>query len=192
MKNLYSALCIAVSLFCNKAFGAEVGMPQLNTEFWIAQIFWLVFIFSALYLIIWKIFLPRVTYSIENRKSKVMNDLNEAQKLKESAEKKLKEYNKIIEDSKNEAKKIIEESNRALDLDIEKKKQKFNNEIEKELTNTEKEIKDLKKSSVSSITKIAAETSAEIILQIVDTNVNKSNVSAIVDDITKRKMEKHI
>jgi len=192
MKNLYSALCIAVSLFCNKAFGAEVGMPQLNTEFWIAQIFWLVFIFSALYLIIWKIFLPRVSYSIENRKSKVMNDLNEAQKLKESAEKKLKEYNKIIEDSKNEAKKIIEESNRALDLDIEKKKQKFNNEIEKEITGVEKEIEALKKSSISSINKIATEISGEVIRQIIDSEVNKSSVAAIVEDVTKKELEKHI
>jgi len=191
MKNLYLALCIAVSMHCNKAFGSERGMPQLNTEFWIAQIFWLVFIFSALYLIIWKIFLPRVTYSIENRKSKVMNDLHEAQKLKESAEKKLKEYNKIIEDSKNEAKKIIEESNKALNLDIEKKKQKFNNEIEKELEAVEKEIRALRKSSISSINKIATEISGEVIKQLIDSEVNKSNVAAIVEDVAKKELEKH-
>ena len=58
-------------------------------------------------MIIWKIFLPRITYSIENRKSRVVNDLDEAQKLKENAEKKLKEYNEIIEKSKKEAKKIL-------------------------------------------------------------------------------------
>ena len=191
MKSFYFALCIAVSLHYNKAFGSEGGMPQLNTEFWIAQIFWLVFIFSALYLIIWKIFLPRVTYSIENRKSKVMKDLHEAQKLKESAEKKLKEYNKIIEDSKNEAKKIMEESNRALNLDIEKKKQKFNNEIEKEIIAVEKEIKTLQKSSISSVSKIATEISGEVIKQIIDSEVNKSNVAAIVEDVTKKEMEKH-
>ena len=192
MKNFYLALCIAVSLHYNRAFGSEGGMPQLNTEFWIAQIFWLVFIFSSLYLIIWKIFLPRVTYSIENRKSKVINDLHEAQKLKESAEKKLSEYNKIIEDSKNEAKKIIEESNKVLNLDIEKKKQKFNNEIEKEIIAVEKEIKTLQKSSISSINNIAAETSAEIIKQIINIEVNKSSISAIVDDVVKRKVVKYI
>ena len=191
MKSFYFALCIAVSLHSNKAFGSEGGMPQLNTEFWIAQIFWLVLIFSSLYLIIWKIFLPRVTYSIESRKSKVMNDLHEAQKLKESAEKKLKEYNKIIEDSKNEAKKIIEESNKVLNLDIEKKKQKFNDEIEKEIIAVEKEIKALQISSISSINKIATEISEEVIKQIIDIEVNKSNVAAIVEDITNKEMGKH-
>ena len=69
------------------AYGAEVGMPQLNPEFWPAQIFWLVLIFSGLYIIIWKVFLPKVTNSIENRKSKIVNDLDMAEKLKENAEK---------------------------------------------------------------------------------------------------------
>ena len=43
------------------------------------------------------------------RESLKTHDLNEAQKLKENAEKKLKEYNEIIENSKKEAQKIIDE-----------------------------------------------------------------------------------
>jgi len=192
MKSFQYALCIALSVYANQAFGSETGMPQLNPEFWTAQIFWLILIFSSLYLIIWKIFLPRITYSIENRKSRVVNDLDEAQKLKENAEKKLNEYNEIIEKSKNEAKKIIEDSKKKLDQDIENKKQKFNDEIEKELVATEEEIKDLKKSSISNINHIATETTTEIIKQIINTQANKSSVSAIVNDVTKREMEKHI
>jgi len=191
MKNFSFALCTALIICVNQAYGSETGMPQLNPEFWTAQIFWLILIFSSLYLIIWKIFLPRITYSIENRKSRVVNDLDEAQKLKENAEKKLKEYNEIIENSKKEAKKIIEDNKKKLDRNIEDKKQKFDSEFEKELAEVEKEIKDLKKSSLSNISKIAVETSADIITQIIDINVNKSNVSAIVNDIAKRKMEKH-
>ena len=192
MKILYFSLFVILFFNTNQALGAEEGMPQLDPEFWAAQIFWLILIFSSLYLIIWKIFLPKITYSIENRKSRVVNDLDEAQKLKEDAEKKLKEYNEIIENSKKEAKKIIDDSKKKLDKDIENKKQKFNDEIEKELLAAEKEIKDLKKSSISNISNIAAETSAEIIKQIINIDVNKSNASAIVSDIVKRKVEKHI
>jgi len=192
MKSFCFALCTALILYADKAFGSEAGMPQLNPEFWAAQIFWLILIFTSLYLIISKIFLPKITYSIENRKSKIVNDLNEANKLKENAEEKLKEYNKIIQDSKNEAKKIAANSKKKLDRDIKNKKQKFSDEIEKELITAEKEIKDLKKSSLSNISKIAAETSAEIVKKIIDTEVNKSNVSAIVDELIKRKIEKHI
>ena len=192
MKNFCFALCIALVVYVNQAFGSEAGMPQLNHEFWLSQIFWLILVFSALYLIIWKIFLPKITLSIENRRSKVVNDLDEAQQLKESAEKKLHEYNEIIEKSKNEAKKIIEDSKKKLNKDIETKKKDFNEEIEKELIAAEKEIKDLKKSSILSINNIAAETSAEIIKQIVNIEVNKSSVSAIVDNVAKNKIEKYI
>ncbi|HJO77390.1 MAG TPA: F0F1 ATP synthase subunit B [Pelagibacteraceae bacterium] len=167
-------------------------MPQLNPEFWASQIFWLILIFSSLYIIIWKIFLPKITNSIENRKSRIIGDLNETQKLKENAEKKLGEYNKIIEDTKKEAKSIIESSKKKLENDINSKKQKFNEEIEKELMTIEKEIKSLKKTSISNINRIAVEISSEIVNQIVETKVNASNVSAIVEDISKRKVEKYL
>jgi len=192
MKNLRFALFIALVFNINLAFGAERGMPQLNPEFWISQIFWLILIFSTLYIIIWKIFLPKITDIIENRKSRIIGDLNEVQKLKENAEKKLNEYNKIIEDTKKEAKKIIEDNKKKLESDIKSKKQKFNEEIEKELKSVEKEIKSLKKSSISSINKIAAEVSSEVIKQLVGTSVNMSNVSAIVEDISKKEVEKNL
>jgi len=192
MKNLYFASCIVFILNTNQAFGAKGGMPQLNTEFWASQIFWLILIFSSLYIIMWKIFLPKITDSIENRKSRIINDLNETQKLKENAEKKLREYNKIIEDTKKEAKKIIEDNKKKLENDIKSKKQKFNEEIEKELMSVEKEIKSLKKLSISSINKIAAEVSSEVIKQLVGTSVNMSNVSAIVEDISKKEVEKNL
>ena len=191
MKKICIAFCFAWVFYINKAYGADAGMPQLNPEFWGAQIFWLILIFSILYLIIWKIFLPRITYAIENRKSKIVNDLDEAQKLKENAEKKLGEYNRIIENSIEEAKKIISDGKKMLDQDIEKKKKNFNIQIEKEIASVEKEIENLKKTSLLSINKIASETSAEVMRKMVGLEVNESNVTAVVDDIIKRNMEKH-
>ena len=191
MKKICIALCIASVFYLDKAYGSDSGMPQLNPEFWTAQVFWLILIFSILYLLIWKIFLPKITYSVENRKSRVVNDIDEAQKLKESAEKKLSEYNKIIADAKNEAKKTIENNKKKLEADIEDKKQKFDKEIEKELLNVEKEIKNLKKSSISNINKIAEASASEIIKQIIGTDINASSVSAVIEDISKKRMEKN-
>ena len=96
------------------------------------------------------------------------------------------------EQGTDEAKKVINENKKKLEKDIENKKQKFDEEIEKELEKTEKEIKNLKKTSVSSINKIAVEIASETIKQIIGTEVNKSNVTAIVDDLSKKKMEKFL
>ena len=173
----------------NHSLGAaEAGMPQLNPEFWLAQIFWLIFIFGTLYILIWKLILPKITESIENRKKQLVNDLDEAQKIKDSAEKKLSEYKTIIENAKNEAKKINLENRRKLELDINDKRKKFDQEIEKEITNTEKQIKKFKNSSINSINKIAIEISNEIIKNTLGSEPNLSSTTAIVEEISKRKM----
>ena len=51
MKNFCFALCIALIVYVNQAFGSEAGMPQLNPEFWTAQIFWLILFFLLHFLI---------------------------------------------------------------------------------------------------------------------------------------------
>ena len=79
-----------------------------------------------------------------------------------------------------------------LDQDIENKKKKFNDEIEKEITATEKEIKELKKNSISNINNISSEIAAEVIKKIIDVEVNKSNAVAVVNEISKKKAETFI
>ena len=96
-----------------------------------------------------------------------------------------------MKNQKKKQKKIIEDNKKKLDNDIEIKKKNFNVEIEKELVTAEKEIKDLKKTSISNIGNIAAEISVEVIKQIINIEVNKSSVTAIVDDVVKRKMVKY-
>ena len=88
MGKFFSLVSFLLITATSTSMGAEAGMPQLNPEFWLSQIFWLIFIFSVLYVLVWKLILPRITDSIESRKKHIINDLDEAQKLKEIAEKK--------------------------------------------------------------------------------------------------------
>ncbi len=193
MKKFHLIFYIGIAISSiETAFGAEEGMPQLNPEYWYAQIFWLILVFSTLYLVIWKVFLPRISNNVENRRLRIVNDLNEAQKLKENAEKKLKEYEKIIENSKKEAKKILQESQKKLENELDEKKQKLDEEINKEIKMAENEILNLKKSSVNNINKIAIEISSELLKQTVGKEFNMSSISAVVEDISKKKIDKYL
>ena len=86
----------------------------------------------------------------------------------------------------------MRDNKKKLDIDIEQKKQKFTEEIEKELTNVEQEIKELKKTSLLSINKIATEITNDLLKKIIGANSNLSSVSAIVEDISKREVEKNL
>ena len=173
-------------------FAADEGMPQLNPDYWISQIFWVMLIFGILYVVLWKAILPKINENLENRKSQILTDLDEAQVLKNQSEKKISEYNMILSKAKQDAKKILDGTRKKINLDIKNKNNQFNLEIDKEIENAEKEIKTLKLSSIKDINKISIETSSEIVRKMVGTEVNASSVSAIVEDISKKEIIKYI
>ena len=162
------------------------GMPQLDPEFWFSQIFWLVITFGILYLVLSKIILPKISNNLETRKSQVLENLELAEKQRNESEAKLKEFDNIILKSKIEAKNLFNKSRKKLTDDINSKKQKLEEEIDKEVKIVETEIEELKKKSPEKINKIAIETSADLINQLIGVNVNNSSITAIVSDISSK------
>lgn len=192
MKRVFFIVFIQSAIFSSKSLGAEEGMPQLNPEFWFSQTFWLILVFTILYLIIWKRILPKITDNLENRKKTISTDLEEAQNLKKLAEERYKEYKKLINDSKNEAEKIISESKLKLDQDLNNKKMEMQKEIDREINEAEKEIKNFKKKSLESVSKISKEISSEVIKKILNTEVNESNLSAIVEEVSQKRLKNNL
>ena len=179
---------VAVYLFSIRfTYAAESGgMPQLDPEFWFSQIFWLVITFGVLYLILSKIVLPKISDNLETRKSQVLENLEIAEKQRNQSEAKLKEFDNIILKSKIEAKNLFNESRKKLLDDINSKRQKLEEEIDKEVKIVESEINELKNKSPEKINKIAIETSADIINQLIGVNANNSSITAIVSDISSK------
>ena len=179
-----------LNLFCFFTFfkvsAADEGMPQLNPEFWISQIFWLTLIFGSLYLLLSKLILPKISNNLEIRKSKIAENIEAAEMQREKSEQKLKDYEKIINNAKNEAKIIFNQAREKILRDINNKKDSLEKEIDEEIKKVEKEITDLKNKSSEKINKIAIEASSDLIKQVIGADVNNSNISAIVEDISKK------
>ena len=173
-------------------FAAEAGMPQLDPTYWASQAFWLILIFSLLYLTLSKMFIPKIKESIDNRENKIKDDLDEAQKLKTIAEQKLKEYEATIEEAKKEVQKIIFESKNKLNSEIQNKKKEIEEEINLELKNLEQEIVNLQKNSVSSISAIAEEMTSKIIEMVSGEPLNQSSIKATVLESTKKNLGKYL
>ena len=171
---------------------AEAGMPQLDPTYWASQGFWLILIFTLLYLALSKLFIPKIKNSIDDRENRIKDDLDEAQKLKEVAEEKLKEYEISIENAKKDVQKILFESKNKLNSDIQNKKKTFEKEIETEIENAEKEIESFKKDSLESISKISEEITSKIIENISGEPMNQSSVKATVQESVKRNIGKYL
>jgi F-type H+-transporting ATPase subunit b len=175
-----------------EVFAAESGgMPQLNPEFWISQIFWLTLTFGVLYVVLSKLILPKISANLELRKSQIQENIEAAEKQRESSEIKLKEYDDIVYKSKLKAKKIFKEAREKVLKDINFKKADLEKQIDEEIKKAEKEIELLKKNAPEKINKIAIETSSELVRKLIGADVNNSSISAIVDDLSKRNGDKY-
>ena len=173
-------------------FAAESGgMPQLNPEFWISQIFWLTLTFGILYVILSKLILPKISANLELRKSQIQENIEAAEKHRASSESKLQEYENIIQKSKLDGKNIFKDARDRVFKDINSKKEILDKQIDDEIKKAEQDIETLKKSAPEKINKIAIETSSELVKKLIGAEVNNSSISAIVDDLSKRNGNKY-
>ena len=170
--------------------GESGGMPQLNPEFWVSQIFWLVLTFGLLYIILSKMILPKISNNLESRKSQILENIETAEKQREESEKKVKEFEKIILESKIEAKNYFNEARQKILEDITIKKNSLDKDIDDEISAAEQEIKNLKTASSEKIKNIAIETSSELIKQLIGEEANNSSISAIVEEQSRKSEEK--
>ena len=186
------SLLIAIVAIKTDLFAAEAGMPQLDPTYWASQAFWLILVFTTLYILISKFYLPKIKDNLDNRENKIKEDLENANKFKEQSEAKLKEYEVILENAKKEITKIHFESKNTLDKDIQSKKEKIEREIEKEIAKAQKEISELKKNSISTIQNISEEVTSNIIENISGDKLNESSIKAVVEEVSKKNISKYL
>ena len=188
----FFSLIVAVLAVQNNLFAAEAGMPQLDPKYWASQAFWLILIFTILYISVAKFYLPKIKNNLEDRENKIRNDIEDANKYKELSELKLKEYEDILNNAKKDVIKIQLEAKTLLEKDIQTKKVAIEKEIEKEASKAQKEINELKKSSVTDIHKISESIASKIIESISGDKLNESSVKATVEDISKKNLGKYL
>ena len=192
IKKIFYQLVFFNFLFIGNVFAAESGgMPQLNPEFWVSQIFWLVITFGILYLVLSKLILPKISANLESRKSQISDNIEAADRQREESEKKLNEYDVIISKGKTEAKNIFNQAREKALKDINVKQDILDKQIEEEIKKVEDEINLLRKDAPVKINKIAIDTSAELIQKLIGAEINNSSISAIVDDLSKKNGDKY-
>ena len=190
--NRYLSLIIAILAIQTNLCAAEAGMPQLDPTYWASQTFWLILVFTILYISIAKFYLPKIKNNLDDRENKIKEDLDSANKYKDLSELKLKEYEKILEDSKKEVLKIQLESKNILDKDIQTKKEVMEKEIENEINKAQKGISELKKNSILDIQNISKDIASSIIESISGDKLNESSIKATVEDVSKKNIGKYL
>ena len=137
------------------------------------------------------LYLPKISANLEIRKSQILENIEAAEKQREASELKIRYDEKKVKRCKKEAKNYFKQAREKVLKDIGLKKESLDKELNKEVQKTEAEIQELRDRAPEKINKIAVETSRDLIQQLIGAEVNSSSISAIVDDLSRKKMDKY-
>ena len=126
-------------------------MPQLDPEFFVSQLFWLVVTFSFLFFFLWKVSLPRISSVLEKRENKINNDIKTAKQLQIEAEKIQDQIEQKLHDSKEQNISLIKNLTVNLQNKASEELLKLDHELSKKIEKSAKVIENNKKESLKQI-----------------------------------------
>ncbi len=127
-------------------------MPQLNPEYFISQLFWLAVFFSILFLVLWRISLPRISNVIEKRQHKINENLSIAKELQEKANKIESNINNKLKKAQNETDDQIKKTISILNDETLSQISSLDKELEEKILNSEKDILNMRDKQKKDIT----------------------------------------
>ncbi len=153
-------------------------MPQLNPEFFVSQLFWLVVTFSFLFVFLWRVSLPRIGNVLEKRERKISEDLTSAKELQVEASKIQETIESQLKQARADASELIKSSSISLQDKAQAELNKLDKELEAKIDDSAKAIEKSKSESVSQI--------QEQIYEITKLTISKVGTFNVSDDEIKK------
>ena len=183
-RNRLTAIAVALPAFMpTKAFAAgasEPGLPQLDIATWPSQLFWLVVLFAAGYLVMAKIVTPRIGAVLEERRQTVDGDLEKARAASADAAKIRADYESDLEKARIEAAEFAKQAA----MEATKKAEVADAKIAKKLADkvgaAEAKLAEAKASAMANLNDVAAEAAMVAVASLagIKTSSAKANKTA--------------
>ena len=126
-------------------------MPQLNPEFYMSQLFWLVLTFTFLLIFLWRISLPRISTVLEKRASKINDDIRLAKQHQAEAEEIQNKIDFQLRKARLETSELIKTANFNFQDQTAKELEKIDNTINLKIDETSATITKSKAESLKQI-----------------------------------------
>lgn len=158
-------------------------MPQLNIADFAPQLVWLAISFILLYFIMSRLALPGVSKVLEDRKTRVSDDLAEAARLRESTGAAIASYEQALASAKASAQGIARSAREAVTAEINKQRAEVDAQIDARMTDAEKRITTLKDTAIGHIGEIATDTAEALVARFVGKRVARKDLISTVNEV---------
>lgn len=172
---------MAGTLKHHEAPGQESAYSPFDMTYLVPHLFWLVISFGILFLMLWKVILPRLASTLEERKDRIAADLDQAARMKAEAEAAEQAYETAIADSRAKAHAIAGETRAKMDAEVGTEVEAAEAEFAKRQEKAEVDIRAATEKALGNVESIAGEATVEIITRL----TGKKPTAAIVNKAIK-------
>jgi len=166
--------------------GHKEPFPPFNGETFASQLFWLAICFVFLFVMMWKVALPRIGAIIDIRQKRIEGDLAEAAKLKQDSDAAVAAYEKALADARNRAQAIANETRDKQAAATEQSRKTLEDQLNVKLANAEKSIATTKTAAMANVQTIATDAAKAIVERLIGTAPSDQSVAAAVASALKR------
>ena len=159
--------------------GVGDAFPPFDVSTFTSQLVWLAIAFVLLYVLLSRVILPKLGGIIEQRKNRIVSDLDEAAKMKSDADEALVEMDKELAIARADARAKAEETKSKIDAKIAEINAAKSVELDAKLAEAEAEIEAMKTSMMSNVSEIASTTAATVLAKL-GVSADKSEIDAKV------------
>jgi len=158
-------------------------MPQLDVTTFAPQLIWLAITFAALFLIMWKIAVPKISDALETRQMRLEDNLKKAEDLQREAEATLAAYEKALADARAQAHGDIQKIQQQLNEAAAKEEAALSEKLEAKISESEKSIAAEVNKAMESVRDVAIDVAADVIEKLTGSQPAGDHVEKAVDAV---------
>ena len=173
-------LMAAAEPVAGEGAGSEV-FPPFDPTYFPSQLFWFFLTFFALYFLLAKVFLPRVGETIEERGSRIADDLDQASRMQREAEEAEKAYTQALADARAKAMNVAETTKKSVDAEIQTELAAADAEADKTAEAAEARIRQVRNEALGNIEAVAADAAQAAVTALTGKKVTLAAVKAALN-----------
>jgi F-type H+-transporting ATPase subunit b len=160
-------------------------MPQFDPAVWMPQLIWLAITFLALYLLMSKVALPRVSEVLEEREERINESLRKAERLKLNAEDAIASYEKTVADVRANAAEVLREAREEAAAESAKQNAELGERLAAEVRAAEERINHAREVAITGLRDVAISVSGAALERLIGQRVDERTLTSAVDAVLR-------
>lgn len=143
--------------------GEGGGLPQFQFEYWGGQIVWLLLIFAVLYVLISKVFTPRMRKVLDERSNTIADAINTARSVQGEADAQAKAAEAEVAEARSSAQRIAAEAKAKVKAETAERQAAEEAKLAVKLAEAETRIRSSRDKAMASVQEIATDTAGFLV-----------------------------